>query len=403
MRYKTATLSLMLICILFSILSISSVVAAQDDDEESAGVSLVVNDDKISNIKIGNWTAINLTMYDTYGLDWDKLQELPWPMNQIWWQKTVWRIQFGIPDIEKYLGFTSVLFEPEIISDHPEGWSVKMVPPSIGETTVGRNHQVTLFAQVNRLASDYNPTIGIKCTRYDVLGDLAAISYCYIPVKAAPRCYATIEIPETTKEASPKSIVYFSIKVTNRGEYIDTFQFDIKGEKGTYGLVSQQSLVLDSGETQNVELGILTPETFYDIGTPRKVHISIYSIKNPGETYDASVVVITRGFYISPLIIIAIIITSIIILAVIILLYYLNKRGKLRFLDIIFKRKKEKQKESKKKPEKKTKPKKKLFKRSKEEKPVEPDIDKEVEVEKQRREQPVQKIKKQQEKQKPKK
>jgi hypothetical protein len=284
---------------------------AQVDEDEStpaaadsgSGVGLILSGGNITNIKIGNWTEINITVVDSYDLNWTALQRLPFPE---WWMKTVWRIQFGIPDIERYLGYTQIRLEPEVITDEgkiAEGWSVKFEPNTIKDTTQGMTWPVKMYAKVNRLASEYNPIVRVKCIRYDVQGNYYNESYSYIPIKSVPRNFAVIETTENTKKASPYSMVYYTIKVTNEGEYKDVFQFDVQGKDGVIGLISEQVLVLDSGETKYVKLSAITPDILFDAGTARTIDVSVYSFRNPEEKYSLNVVVITEGAYLSPIII----------------------------------------------------------------------------------------------------
>ena len=373
--------------------------------DSGAGIGLIIDDDKIANINIGNWTLVNVTVVDSFDLNWEALQTLPFPE---WWMRTVWRVQFGIPDIERYLGYTQIRLEPEVITpdgEKAEGWSVKIEPNIIPETTQGKIWPAKMYAKVNRLASDYNPIIRVKCTRFDVQGNYYNESYSYIPVKSVPRNFATIETTENTKRVAPNTLVNYEIKVTNEGEYKDVFQFDVQGKDGVHGLISEQALVLDSGETQYVQLTVLTPAVMFDPGTPREVKVSVYSIKNPAETYPISVSVITEGMYISPLVIFAI---ALILLILALVVYF----GKM-LLDRDSgeeKPKKEKPKKESKKPlfEKISLPKKSEPEPAKkEEEPefvelevVKPKVDKKAEAEKRKKQKALEKAKKAQEKQK---
>jgi len=293
------------------------------EQQATAEIGVIINESTIPGIK-KNWTTINLTITDNFGMDWDWLKST----FSTFQMQVIWPIMFGIPDLKRYLGYTSLQFQPE----YPEGWAVKVEPSSIKETTQGKKFSVVVSIQVNELASQYSPTIRIKAIRYDALGGEYGYTYITLPVKAVSFNYVFVNALEPTKKAAPKSVVYFPIQITNKGEYKGMYQFTVNGQLGTYGLVSQQSLILNPGETKTVQLGVMTPEVFYDIGTPRQVDISVYPLGNPTENFDFSVVVITEGFYISPLISFVLAVIIILALLVYFLFFYLRaKRERERY------------------------------------------------------------------------
>lgn len=324
--YRGKQLLMTLFCILVLLLSIgSSLVQSKktqkEDETEGAGVGATIDNAVLPGIQ-KDWTAINLTIRDNFGLQWNRF--LPggdlsfYPQ---WWMQTWWVYVYKVP--KGMLGYTSIKFVPE----YPDGWAIKIEPSTIGKTCNQMTHHVIVYAQVNELASDYNPLIKIKCIRYLTDGVEYASSYIYLPLKAVSLNFAYVRALETTKKAPPRSIVSFPIEVTNKGEYRNTFQFNVAGQLGTYGLVAQQSLTLNSGETRTIQLQVITPEVFYDVGTPRKVDISIYPLGNPTEKISLSVIVMTEGFYISPLITLPIGAIIILVLIIYFIFFYLrNKR-----------------------------------------------------------------------------
>lgn len=308
--------SLTLIFLLLHI-SIASPTSAQ---EEQTNAEIVANINELTIPSIQkNWTAIKFTVYDFFGLPWDKLKD----QFTIIQMRIIWPILFQIKDIKRYLGYTSISFDVEC----PPGWSGKVEPATIPKTTGEYVHNLTLYLQVTDLATEYNPTIKIKCTRYDVLGDEYGISYLTLPVKASSLNFAFVNALEPTKKAAPRSIVYFPLQIMNKGEYRGIYKFEIEAEEGMLGLISEQTLLLEPGETKIVQLGVRTTEVFYDIGTPRNVKIIVSPLGSSTNKFETNVIVITEGFYISPLI--SIVISIIFILAFIIyfLFFYLrNKR-----------------------------------------------------------------------------
>lgn len=306
-KQKTIVLYISLLLVFSS--SIFSQIVSGQEEQQTAEIALRIDDAEIPNIA-KNWTAISLVIDDNFGLDWNAFKDLPKIITHV-----LWRIMFGIPDIERYLGYTSILFELDEDSV-PDGWFVKIEPSTISETTANMSHNITMYAQVNELAAKYNPTIRIKCRRFDVLGDPYGVTYATIPLKAVSLNYAFVNALEQSKKTAPKTLVHFPIEVINQGEYIDTYHFEITDNDGTYSLISHQILVLSPGEKKTVELGVLTPELFFDAGTPRRIDIELYPVGSPSEKFETSVIIITEGFYISPLV--GLILAPIIILLIMI-------------------------------------------------------------------------------------
>jgi hypothetical protein len=91
-------------------------------------------------------------------------------------------------------------------------------------------------------------------------------------------------------------------------------------------------IVLNPGDTQAVTINVLTPEKFYDIGTPHTINVFVTSTSDPTPKLIGSLVVITEGAYISPLIgIIAIPIIVIVLLVYLVFFYWRTKREKDRY------------------------------------------------------------------------
>lgn len=293
---KSLTSLLLIALLLSSSLFVLPVSAEDDDYVQTAEVAINLADGYIPSIK-KEWTTINLTVQDVFGLNWDYLQDA----FPLWYMKIVWPYMFGIKEIDRFLGYTSLSFFPRVESSNPDGWSAKITPASIGSTTQGRNHTVTLQVKANELATDYNPTVIIECQRYDAIGEYYGSTYATIPIKAESLNFALVDVAEATKQASPKSLVEFEMTVTNKGEYKDTYYVDVTDENGTKGIVSQQVLVLNPGEATSVTITYLTPEVLFDPGTPRRLNISIYPVENPDAEFNLDVIVMTQGMYISPL------------------------------------------------------------------------------------------------------
>ena len=296
---------------------------AQTSDGEPAEIVAEIKE-TIPSVQVSNWTSIDITVFDSSGINWSKFKD--------WFSaKVLWPVIH--PNWRPYLGYTSLRFEPEIISGDPNGWYLDINPSSVTETTTGFEHVITLRARTDDSAVDYSIVVGIKCTRYDLFSKPMGESYIYVPLKAAPANF--IEIGEqiaTTKFASPRSMVYFDVTIKNTGYYKDTFQFEIEAENGLMGLFEQQVITMESDETKQVTVGILTPEKMFDPGTPNQVKLYVRSSGNNSRTLIGNFVVMTKGVYISPLIGYALVlIIALVAISYIFIVIFKDKKDRERF------------------------------------------------------------------------
>ncbi|HDM67197.1 MAG TPA: hypothetical protein ENG62_02290, partial [Thermoplasmatales archaeon] len=253
----------------------------------------------IPSIKLTEWTPIDILIEDTFFINWSKLSKI----RPEWYLKMFWPLNPFVPQpAQRYLGYTSLRLEAEIVDGDTRGWHVRVNPTVITETTAGMKHHVTLEVQTDDSAISSSIIAAIKCTRIDVLGGELGTTYIYIPVKAAPTNFIRMKtIGDTTKHAGLKTMVYFTLDVVNEGYYKDVFQFEAETENGLLGLFNEQAVVIKPGETKRVTLGILTPEKLFDTGTVNKINVYVRSSGNETRTLIGSLTVITEGFYISPL------------------------------------------------------------------------------------------------------
>ncbi|HEC89986.1 MAG TPA: hypothetical protein ENI44_05345, partial [Thermoplasmatales archaeon] len=164
-----ATILLLSILILSLFPSIITVMAENDETEPSE-INMYVDGD-IPTVQTSNWTNISLILVDRCGIDWEhiknSLSAKLWPLWNRNYYKYHWR---------RYLGYTSLKLEPEIIKGNPQGWHLKFNRSTITNTTTSFTHRVQLQAMVDDTAVDYSVIVGIKCTRFDVFGGVSGVS-----------------------------------------------------------------------------------------------------------------------------------------------------------------------------------------------------------------------------------
>ncbi len=307
---------LLVCCILLFSSLIAVSVHAQETLTESAeivGTIEDLTDYKIPSIKTSEWTKINIKVVDGYGLNWTRLSS-----NMYFLATYVWPIIH--PTWKRFLGYSSLRFEPEVVDGDPRGWYTKITPSAIQTADQGKTYFLTLEVKTDDIAVDYSVVIGVKVIRVAPDGTDYGMSYIYIPVKASSLNNLKMSTGFTTKEAAPHSFVNFDVALINLGYYRDTFKLHFVEENGLIIGATQQLIVLNPSESQNVRFNVLTDEKFFDIGTSNRINIYATSASDPDPQLIGTVIVTTRGIYLSPLI--GIILSPILLLIIIIFIFW---------------------------------------------------------------------------------
>jgi len=283
-----------LLIVLFSSVVITCITTQSQETDEGAEINAYVNGE-IPPIKVTEWTSINLTIVDRTGINWTEFEKFP-DWVTLWYWPKVLKFNRG------WLGYASLQLFPEIAEGDSRGWFLRLNRSGISHTTTGYEHKITLDVKTDDSAVDYAVVAGIKCIRYDTFGKEMGESYIYIPLKASHANFIKMSTSKTEKIASPKSIVYFDINITNEGYYKNVFQFEIEEMHNLKAQFDIQNPVIEPGETKQMTLYVLTPSKFLDFGTPNQIDIYAYSTGSSKRTHIGSLIVITKGIYISPLV-----------------------------------------------------------------------------------------------------
>jgi len=130
----------------------------------------------------------------------------------------------------------------------------------------------------------------------------------------------------TTKEVAPHSYTYFDVSVENFGYYRDMFQLEFINNKDVRVAASDQLFVLDPNDSQNIRISVLTPEKLFDLGTPNTIEVYATSSSDPNPILIGTIVVITKGIYISPLIVIVSAPIIIFIILIFLIIFYRKQK-----------------------------------------------------------------------------
>jgi len=181
-----------------------------------------------------------------------------------------WRFK----SIRHLLGYNSVVFEVKIVGN-PLGWEAWVSPSSVTYFTGNSTALIELHVKVSRPTTANTATIRIKYTAYGGGSNIMGTASADVLVSIKQYHLAEVNAINQHREVSPDTVVYFPIEVTNRGNYEDTFEFEVSNESnGFLGLVSGQ-LTLKPGGTGQILAMILTPYVYlYDFGTQTSLNIS---------------------------------------------------------------------------------------------------------------------------------
>jgi len=317
---RIKTLSFLFLCITLLLLNIP--VSADGEFEDAAEIisNINVSDYKIPSIRVSEWTSINITVTDAFGIDWEQLSSV-FPIRS----RYLWPILH--PSWKPFLGYTSLSFVPEIVEGDPNGWRMKVSPNGIFQANSGNTYDLKLEIQADDINVDYAVVVGIRAIRSDTYGNPIGDSYIYVPVKASALNNVKMQTTVTTKEAPLHSIMSFDATISNYGYYKDMFSIELRGENDLEILSPNQVIVLDPGASQKISIDVLTPEKLFDPGTPHRIEVYVTSSGDPDAMHIGSLVVITKGMYISPLAFItAAPIVLIILLAFLFFMYTKEKR-----------------------------------------------------------------------------
>ncbi|EMR73361.1 hypothetical protein MBGDN05_00347 [Thermoplasmatales archaeon SCGC AB-539-N05] len=107
-------------------------------------------------------------------------------------------------------------------------------------------------------------------------------------------------VPPKPMEIGPDQLTSIPVEVKNTGSHADSFNFRINTTAGNDLKISPPpALTLQPGETRQALLGVASPLTFQGPGTTHSINIEAYSIHQPDKVFTNTVIITTKGFYVS--------------------------------------------------------------------------------------------------------
>jgi len=117
------------------------------------------------------------------------------------------------------------------------------------------------------------------------------------------KTYHLLEItPPESMEMGPDELLSIPVKIKNLGSHADSFNFRVNTSTTTNDdlLISPPAAItLNPGEVGYASLSVASPRDFNDPGTLHPINIEAYSIYEPDKVFVNTVVIVTRGMYVS--------------------------------------------------------------------------------------------------------
>jgi len=304
----------------FLIPVIAPMVTAQSDLE--AGAELTITPiGSTPLIEPNKQAMINLTFRDNIGFNYTYASSTP-----IGFLRThvFWLIVH--PKWKPFLGYSSVTFSTSIVGNTP-GWVASISPTTIAKSTDGTGATLHLTVVVTNLTAANTATIRVSATRYSKDGSLYGTSDFDILVRSVKFNFLSITPDINSREVAPSAITTFTFSVKNLGYFEDTFAVKANSsDSSIIGVLSESSFVLYPNQMKQVTLWVMTPEALFDPGTPHTLNVSVYSLKYPTKYFTGAVTIVTKGVYISSLLIFYAILVIIIVIIIYFLFFYLRQK-----------------------------------------------------------------------------
>jgi hypothetical protein len=297
--------------------SSDNIVKAEQDDLPILEAELSILEE-VPTIEFGEESTIKLKFKQS-GFNWTKLEK-----KGFFFAKIYLPIMFN--SIIYLLGYNSVVFETEILGN-PPGWAAWVNPSSVTYFTGESEEIVYLHVKASRPTSANTVTVRIKYTAYSGGSNVMGTATSDVLVSVKQYHLAEVTALELHKETSPDSIVYFPIEVINRGNYDDTFEFEVSNESnGFLGLVSGQ-ITLKPGETGQVTAMVLTPYVYlFDQGTQVALNVSAYSVYEPSKKFSTAISITSKGILISNMFLLTIAVLALVLISIYLIYHFLIDR-----------------------------------------------------------------------------
>jgi len=123
----------------------------------------------------------------------------------------------------------------------------------------------------------------------------------YIDILVRVNRYHLAEItPPQHMEIEPNELLSIPIQIQNLGSHVDTFNFNVSTNTGSQLKISQPpAITLAPNEVGHTMISVASPLSFQDPGTTHSIYIEAHSVYEPEKVFANTVILTTRGVYLS--------------------------------------------------------------------------------------------------------
>ncbi|HHH80058.1 MAG TPA: hypothetical protein ENL13_04060 [Thermoplasmatales archaeon] len=132
-------------------------------------------------------------------------------------------------------------------------------------------------------------------------------------------------IPSPPMEIHPGDVLSIPVAIKNLGSHIDTFNFKVNTTDKNLKVSPPPSITLNPGETGHTMVSVAAPMVLRDIGTTRSINVEAYSIDQPDKVFSNTLILTTRGVYVSGSNIFYLVIIILVVLFLASLMFYMRK------------------------------------------------------------------------------
>ena len=308
-------------------------VIAQDSNGEEAGVPTgmfvhwfnIIPEKSYAEIDFFNRTTqIDIQYQDEWNW-WLIPFAVPW-IIETWKPKNWFTNWYGPLEDDAALAISEpVEFSVEFVDGNPEGWRAWLGVTNFRSYLGKTNKTIPLFVSIDGPISKRLEQIRIVGKMGDPESEAGIIyeNTWDILLKAENFSKARLETNKDKNiKASPNDIISFPIEVENTGYFLDTYVFTSTSSKESAPRQWNTSIIgsvtLGPGESTTVYLDINTPDRFYESSDINVITVEVFSKENLNRPLDTLTVSVTmQGFYLSPLGLFLILILLIILLLIV--------------------------------------------------------------------------------------
>ena len=133
-------------------------------------------------------------------------------------------------------------------------------------------------------------------------------------------------LPVPTQEIQPYEVKSIPISIKNIGSHTDSYNFNIRCDEEDLIVTPPPALTLKPGEYGEALVGVAAPKSFLSIGETTSIFVDAYSIDDPDKIFTNTIILKTEGIYTTGATTIYSVIFFIFLVIIILLYFYFSRK-----------------------------------------------------------------------------